>query len=102
MALRTVGHVKDYDGYCDSPALNDRSCRYLERTVPKQPLKHANPGPNSLRFNILPTSLTGSIFCPDFRLSPPMFSIFYELGGGGGGGGPPPPPLRRLSGGRHS
>ena len=85
MALRNGGHLKDYDAYCDSPALNDRSCRYLERTVPRQPLKHANPQPNSLRLNILPTSPTGSIFCADFRLSPPMFSIFYEQGGGGGG-----------------
>jgi hypothetical protein len=38
-----------------------------------------------LRLNILPASLTGSIFCADFRLSPPVFSIFYEQGGGGRG-----------------
>src|ERR1017187_213813 len=46
---------------------------------------HANPTHNSMRLNILPTSPTGSIFCPDFRLSPPVFSIFYEEGGRGRG-----------------
>src|ERR1019366_4188245 len=59
-------------------------------TFARHPLKHAHPAPNSLRLKILPASPTGSIFCPDFRLSPTMFSIFYEQGGGGRGGAPLP------------
>ena len=48
-------------------------------------LTHSNFSPNPLLLNILPTSPMGSIFYGDFRLSPPVFSIFYEQGGGGRG-----------------
>src|SRR5664279_3274630 len=40
--------------------------------------------PKLFEWNILPISQTGSIFCRDFRLSPPMFSVFYKQTGRGG------------------
>jgi hypothetical protein len=88
MALRIRECLKEDGAYCDSPAFHGHNCRLLDRNVRRHPLKHAHPAPNSLPLNILPTSLTGSIFCGDFRLSPPVFSIFYGQGGGGGGARP--------------
>lgn len=46
---------------------------------------------NPLLVNILPATLVASIFCRDFRLSPPIISIFYR--GRGGGRGTPAQPL---------
>jgi hypothetical protein len=86
MEFHTCGHLKQDGVFCNSPALRGRSSRYFDFNLRGRRLNHANPEPNSLRLNILPASLTGSIFCADFRLSPPVFSIFYEQGGGGGGG----------------
>ena len=86
MEFHTCGHLKQDGVFCNSPALRGRSSRYFDFNLRGRRLNHANPEPNSLRLNILPASLTGSIFCADFRLSPPVFSIFYEQGGGGEGG----------------
>src|ERR1039457_697012 len=51
------------------------------------PLSTTGPVPSErpkfFELNILPISPTDTIFCADFRLSPPMFSIFYEEGGEG-------------------
>jgi hypothetical protein len=71
----------------NSSALPGRkSCyRHLHLHLRQRWLKHSDFAPNSLLINILPTSPTGSIFCGDFRLSPPMFSRFYEQGEGEGG-----------------
>src|ERR1039457_1482409 len=88
MALRIRECLKEDGAYCDSPAFHGHNCRLLDRNVRRHPLKHAHPAANSLPLNILPASLTGSIFCGDFRLSPPVFSIFYEEGGRGRGGAP--------------
>src|ERR1017187_8668620 len=89
MALRIRECLKEDGAYWDSPAFHGHNCRLLDRNVRRHPLKHAHPAANSLPLNILPTSLTGSIFCGDFRLSPPVFSIFYGQGGRGRGGAPP-------------
>src|ERR1017187_3267731 len=89
MALRIRECLKEDGAYCDSPAFHGHNCRLLDRNVRRHPLKHAHPAANSLPLNILPTSLTGSIFCGDFRLSPPVFSIFYGQGGEGEGGRAP-------------
>ena len=85
MEFHTCGHLKQDGVFCNSPALRGRSSRYFDFNLRGRRLNHANPEPNSLRLNILPASLTGSIFCADFRLSPPVFSRFYGQGGGGGG-----------------
>src|ERR1035441_7895406 len=83
MELRTCDHPKEDGIYCQSPALKGRD--YFHLKLRGSRLNYSNPAPNTLRLNILPASATRSIFCADFRLSPPMFSIFYEQGGGGGG-----------------
>ena len=44
--------------------------------------------PKFFEWNILPASPMGSISCADFRLSPPVFSIFYDQGEGEGVGRP--------------
>ena len=49
------------------------------------PPDHAFSAHNSLRLNILPATPASSIFCRDFRLSPPMLSIFYGHRGEGEG-----------------
>jgi hypothetical protein len=69
----------------DSPALPGRKSCYLHYNLRRCCLKQSHIAPNSLLLNILTTSPMGSIFCGDFRLSPPVFSRFYEQGGGGGG-----------------
>jgi hypothetical protein len=81
----TCDHLKEDGVFCNSLALRGRSSCYFDFKLRGRRLNHANPEPNSLRFNIVPASLTGSIFCADFRLSPPVFSRFYEHRGGGGG-----------------
>ena len=86
MELRTCDHPKEDGIYCQSPALKGRD--YFHLKLRGSRLNYSNPAPNPLRLNILPASPTGSIFCADFRLSPPMFSIFYEQGGRGGGCAP--------------
>ena len=49
---------------------------------------------NPLLVNILPATLVASIFCRDFRLSPPIISIFYR---GRGGEGYPRPTVKRST-----
>jgi hypothetical protein len=89
MSVPTCDHLKEDGVFCNSPALHGRKYCYFHLNLRARRLNLANPGYNSLRLNILPASPTGSIFCADFRLSPPVFSIFYEQGGGGGGCAPP-------------
>jgi|ERR1035438_3046462 hypothetical protein len=86
MALRILDRLQEDGTNCISPTFHGRICRYFDLNVRRHPLKHAHSAPNSLRLNILSTTPAPSIFCADFRLSPPVFSIFYEHGGGGGGG----------------
>src|ERR1019366_205093 len=62
--------------------LRSRFSTHLPATPPVRPQKIR---PKSLFRNILPVTPTRSILCADFRLSPPVFSIFYEQGGGGRG-----------------
>jgi hypothetical protein len=81
----TCDHLKEDGVFCNSLALRGRSSCYFDFKLRGRRLNHANPEPNSLRLNIVPASLTGSIFCADFRLSPPVFSRFYEHRGGGRG-----------------
>jgi hypothetical protein len=83
MELRTCDHLMEDGIYCQSPALRGRNYCYFHINIRVRRLNRSNYAPNPLRLNILPISHTGSIFCPDFRLSPLMFSIFYEQGGGG-------------------
>ena len=84
MEFRTCDHRKEAGVYCDLPALRGRKYCYFRPNLRQRRQNFANPARKSLRLNILPASLTGSIFCPDFRLSPPVFSRFYEYRGGGG------------------
>src|ERR1022692_2835474 len=65
--------------------LRSRFSTHLSAKTPVLPQKIR---PKSLFRNILPLTSTRSIFCADFRLSPPMFSIFYEHRGRGRGGAP--------------
>ena len=81
MDFRTCNHLKEDGVYCNSPALRGRNYDYFHLNLRGRRLNHSNSAPNPLRLNILPTSPTGSIFCGDFRLSPPVFSRFYEQGG---------------------
>src|ERR1039458_752777 len=67
--------------------LRSRFSTHLPANTPVHPQKIR---PKSLFRNILPVTLSRSIFCSDFRLSPPMFSIFYEHRGRGGGVRPIP------------
>ena len=83
MELRTCDHLMEDGIYCQSPALRGRNYCYFHINIRVRRLNRSNYAPNPLRLNILPISHTGSIFCPDFRLSPPVFSRFYEQGGGG-------------------
>src|ERR1017187_5345644 len=62
--------------------LRSRFSTHLSAKTPVLPQKIR---PKSLFRNILPLTSTRSIFCADFRLSPPMFSIFYEHRGRGRG-----------------
>ena len=74
----------EQDGASCNPHIFRASRR--TRTHPVLPNLERQPQENpcnSLRINILHISLTGSIFYAAFRLSPPVFSIFYEHGGGG-------------------
>jgi hypothetical protein len=80
--FRTCDHLKE-----DGVLLQFSRTAWPKITSPT-PRNHASLGLNSLRLNILPTSPTGSIFCADFRLSPPVFSIFYGQGGRGEGARP--------------
>src|ERR1017187_5712615 len=85
----SVLHHLGEDGISgSSPAPPGRKYCYLHLIFRRCCLKHSNFAPNSLLLNILPTSSMGSIFCGDFRLSPPVFSIFYGQGGEGEGGAP--------------
>src|ERR1039458_20025 len=89
----SVLHHLGEDGLSgNSPAPHRRKDCYLRLIFLRCCLKHSNFAPNSLLLNILPTSPMGSIFCADFRLSPPVFSIFYGQGGRGEGGAPPVSP----------
>jgi hypothetical protein len=84
MELRTCDHLKEDGVYGNSPALRGRNYYRCSRpNLRGLRLKRPGRAHNSLRLNILPASLTGSIFCGDFRLSPPVFSRFYEQGEGG-------------------
>ena len=86
MAFRTYDRLEEDGVYCISPAFHGRSYYGCSRlNLRGRRLNHSNSAPNPLRLNILPTSPTGSIFCANFRLSPPVFSIFYEQGAGGRG-----------------
>ena len=85
MEFRTSDHRKEDGVYCNSPAPRGRTYFHVRPKLRQRRQNSANPVPNSLRLNILPASLTGSIFCADFRLSPPVFSRFYEQRGGGRG-----------------
>jgi len=90
MAFRTYDRLEEDGVYCISPAFHGRKHYGCSRlNLRGRRLNHSNSALNPLQLNILPTSPTGSIFCGDFRLSPPVFSIFYEQGGGGGGCSPP-------------
>ena len=86
MYYRTCDHLKQ-DGVCCNLNIFFHGCR-LTRTHPFLPIwneKVDNKRRNSLRLNIVPISPTGSIFYGDFRLSPPVFSGFYEHRGRGEG-----------------
>src|ERR1017187_8721522 len=72
----------------NSPALGGRNPCYFRLNLRECRLNQSDPAPNSLRLRILPTSPMGSGFYADFRLSPPLFSGFYEQGGEGEGGAP--------------
>ena len=85
MSVPTCDHLKEDGVYCDSPALRGRNYCYFHLNLRGCSPNLANPAHNSLRLNILPASPTGSIFCADFRLSPIVFSIFYEHRGRGEG-----------------
>jgi len=54
---------------------------------PKMAHRVRNLCSNSLRIYYLPATPKSLILCADFRLSPLMFSIFYERGGGERGRG---------------
>src|ERR1039457_5858445 len=93
MSYPTRHHLKKDGFYRISPAFHGRNYYGCFRlTLGGRRLNHSNSAPNPLRLNILPTSPTGSIFCADFRLSPPVFSIFYGQGGRGEGGARPVSP----------
>ena len=83
MSVNTRGHLGEDGISGNSPALCGRNPCYFRLNLRGCRLNHSNPATNSLWLNILPASQTGSIFCADFRLSSPMFSIFYEQGEGG-------------------
>jgi hypothetical protein len=84
---RTCDHLKkeEEDGVCCN--LHSFRVRGLMRTHPFLPIWNENVANKrrTLRLNIVPISPTGSIFYGDFRLSPSVFSVFYEHRGGGGG-----------------
>src|ERR1017187_1539776 len=61
--------------------------RFFNRLPANAPVRPPKIPRKSLFRNILRVTPTRSIFCADFRLSPSVFSIFYEQGGGGR---PPP------------
>ena len=85
MEFHTCGHLKQDGVFCNSPALRGLSSCYFDFQLRGRSLNQANPAHNSLPFNILPTTPMGSIFYGDFRLSPPVFSVFYEHRGRGRG-----------------
>ena len=78
MELRTCDHLKEDGVYCNSPALRGRDYCYFHLNLRGRRLNRAGLAHNSLWLNILLTTPASSIFCRDFLLSPPMFSIFYE------------------------
>ena len=86
--MSVLHHLREDGMSGNSPTLlgSNSCCLHLNRR--RCCLKHSNFAPNSLLLNILPTSPMGSIFCGDFRLSPPVFSIFYGQGGRGRGARP--------------
>ena len=69
MEFRTCDHLKEDGVYCNSPALRGRDYCYFHLNLRGRRLNLSNHAHNSLPFNILPVSPTGSIFCRDFRLS---------------------------------
>jgi hypothetical protein len=89
MSGSTCNHLAE-DG------ISRNSCRYPSnfhsRSLPTARLRRPemaqcvrNPPSNSCRINLLPATPTDLILCVDFRLSPLMFSIFYEQRGRGEG-----------------
>src|ERR1035441_9986071 len=71
--------------------------RFFNRLPANTPVRPQKIPPNPLFRNTLPLSPTRSIFCADFRLSPPVFSIFYEQGEGEGGATLPQFPALGMS-----
>jgi hypothetical protein len=74
---RTFDHLKEDGVCCYSPALRGRNSCYFRLNLRGRRLNLAICSHISLLLNILPASPKGSIFCRDFRLSPPVFSGFY-------------------------
>ena len=82
MDFRTCDQLEEDGVYCNSPAFHGHNCYGCScLNLRGRRLNHSNPEPNPLRINILQISPTNPIFCGDFRLSPPVFSRFYEQGG---------------------
>ena len=84
MSVHRRDHLREDGISANSPAPPKRKRGCLHPSRRRCSLKYSNFAPNSLLLNLLPTTPMGSIFCGDFRLSPPVFSIFYEQGGGEG------------------